>query len=296
MTAPESIVWARRRAAAGRMWAAFRADRAGLAGLVVLAVVFGLAVLAPALTDPSGLDVTRAGGARLAAPNWRFWLGTDENGRSVLLLTWWGTRLSLLVGLSATVLSVAIGTIVGLLAGHFGGWPAALLLRVTDFFLVLPSLVLAIALATVLGRGLTSIVMAIAVTSWPTTARLVRAQTLAVAARPYVERARLLGGGHAHVLGRHVLPAVAPLVLANTTLAVANAVIAESTLAFLGLGDPAAVSWGSMLKAALDTGAVTAGAWWYLLPPGLGIVAVVLAFTLCGRALEAVLNPRLREP
>ncbi|GDY28497.1 ABC transporter permease [Gandjariella thermophila] len=296
MTAPRSIAWQRRRAAAGRAWAAFRADRAGLAGLVIIAVVVGLAALAPVLTDPAGLDVTRAGGPRLAPPSWRFWLGTDESGRSVLLLAWWGTRLSLLAGLAATVLSVAIGTVVGLLAGHFGGWTAAVLLRVTDFFLVLPSLVLAIALATVLGRGLASIVVAIAVTSWPTTARLVRAQTLAVEARPYVERARLLGGGHGHVLGRHVLPAVAPLVLANTTLAVAGAVIAESTLAFLGLGDPGAVSWGSMLKAALDTGAVTAGAWWYLLPPGLGIVTVVLAFTLCGRALEAVLNPRLREP
>jgi peptide/nickel transport system permease protein len=291
---PWSIVWARRRAAAGRMWLAFRADRAGLVGLVILAVVVGLAVLAPVLTDPAALDVTRATGGRLAPPSWHYWLGTEESGRSVLLLTWWGTRLSLLVGLSATVLSVAIGTVVGLLAGHFGGWAAALLLRVTDFFLVLPSLVLAIALATVLGRGLTSIVLAIAVTSWPTTARLVRAQTLAVEARPYVDRARLLGAGHGRVLARHVLPAVAPLVLANTTLAVANAVIAESTLAFLGLGDPSSVSWGSMLKAALDTGAVTAGAWWYLLPPGLGIVAVVLAFTLSGRALEAVFNPRLR--
>jgi peptide/nickel transport system permease protein len=296
MTQPRSIVWARRRDAVRRVWLALRADRAGMAGLVVLAAVVALALLAPVLTDPVGLDVTRAAGGRLEPPSARFWLGTDESGRSVLLLTWWGTRVSLLVGLSAAVLSVAIGTVVGLVAAHFGGWSAAVLLRLTDFFLVLPSLVLAIALSTVLGRGWGPIVVAIGVTSWPTTARLVRAQTLAVEARPYVDRARVLGGGHLHVIGRHVLPGVLPLVLANTTLAVAGSVIAESTLAFLGLGDPSAVSWGSMLKSALDTGAVTAGAWWYLLPPGMGIVAVVLAFTLCGRALEAVLNPRLREP
>jgi peptide/nickel transport system permease protein len=211
------------------------------------------------------------------------------------LLTWWGARISLLVGLAAAALSVGIGTLVGLLAGHFGRWVNAVLMRCTDFFLILPSLVLAIALSTVLTRGLPTIVLAIGVTSWPTTARIVRAQTLTVQTRPYVERARALGGGHWHVIGRHVLPAVMPLVLANTTLSVAGAIIGESTLSFLGLGDPTQVSWGSMLNAAWTNGAVTAGAWWYLLPPGIGIVIVVLAFTLCGRALEAVLTPALRK-
>ena len=113
-------------------------------------------------------------------------------------------------------------------------------------------------------------------------------------ARAYIERARALGAGHARVIGKHVLPAVLPLVLANTTLAVASSIIAESTLSFLGLGDPSRVSWGAMLKSAMDTGAVTSGAWWYLLPPGAGIVLVVLGFTLCGRAVETVFNPRLR--
>src|SRR6185436_14604408 len=121
-----------------------------------------------------------------------------------------------------------------------------------------------------------------------------RAQTLTVEARPYIERAQALGGGHRHILSRHVLPAVLPLVLANTTLAVGSAIIAESTLAFLGLGDPTNESWGLMLKQAVDTGSVTAGAWWYLLPPGVAIVLVVLSFTLCGRALEIVVNPNLK--
>ncbi|QUH01714.1 ABC transporter permease [Saccharopolyspora erythraea] len=284
----------RRRARAAETWRIFREDRGGLAGLVLLGLIVVLALLAPLLTDDSGLDVTRATGGALQAPGSEFWLGTDESGRSVLLLTWWGARVSLVVGLSAALLSVVIGTVCGVLAAHFGGWTSTVLMRVTDFFLVLPSLVLAIALSTVLARGLPTIVLAIGVTSWATTARLVRAQTLTVEARPYIERARALGGGHAHVIGHHVLPAVLPLVFANTTLQVASAIIAESTLSFLGLGDPSRVSWGSMLKSAMDTGAVTAGAWWYLLPPGLGIVAVVLSFTLCGRALEAVFNPRLR--
>ncbi|GAA4861622.1 ABC transporter permease [Saccharopolyspora rosea] len=288
------IAWERRRATAGEAWRVFRADRGGLAGLALLVVIAVLALLAPVLTDSAGLDVTRATGHPLEAPNSGFWLGTDESGRSVLLLTWWGARVSLVVGLSAALLSVVIGTVVGVLAAHFGGWTARLLMRVTDFFLVLPSLVLAIALSTVLSRGLATIVLAIGVTAWPATARLVRAQALTVEARPYIERATALGAGHRHIIGRHVLPAVLPLVFANTTLQVGSAIIAESTLSFLGLGDPSRVSWGAMLKSAMDTGAVTGGAWWYLLPPGLGIVLVVLGFTLCGRALEAVFNPRLR--
>ncbi|MGQ0837298.1 ABC transporter permease [Actinokineospora sp.] len=292
MTAP---AWNRRRAAAGRAWREFATNRAGLIGLVVLTLILLLAALAPLITDQTGLDVTRATGKRLEPPSGTYWLGTDENGRSVLLLTLWGARVSLLVGLSATLLSIAIGTVIGILAAHFGGWTAAILMRFTDFFLVLPSLVLAIALSTVLERGIGTIVLAIGLTSWPSAARLVRAQTLTVEARPYIERSRALGGGHLHVIGKHVLPGVLPLVFVNTTLAVGTAIVAESTLSFLGLGDSTAVSWGAMLRSASATGAVTAGAWWYLVPPGLAIAGVVLAFTLCGRALESVLNPRLRE-
>ncbi|MFD0202340.1 peptide/nickel transport system permease protein [Saccharothrix carnea] len=289
-----AIAWQRRRAAARATWREFASQRGGLVGLIGLAVITVLAVLAPLVTDASGLDVTRVTARPWEPPSASHWLGTDHNGRSVLLLTWWGTRISLVVGLAATVLSVLIGTVVGIAAAHFGGWVSAVLMRFTDFFLVLPSLVLAIALSTVLPRGLGTIVLAIGVTSWPATARLVRAQTLAVEARPFIERARALGGGHGHVIGRHVLPAVLPLVFVNTTLTVASAIVAESTLSFLGLGDPTRVSWGSLLHAANMHGAVSQRAWWFLVPPGLGVVCVVLAFTLCGRALETVLNPRLK--
>ncbi len=155
---------------------------------------------------------------------------------------------------------------------------------------------LAIALASVrAGAGTGMIIVAIGVTSWPGTARLIRAQTLTVEARPYVERSRALGAGHGHIMARHVLPNVMPLVLANTTLTVAGAIIAESTLAFLGVGDLTKTSWGQMLQSAQRSGAISDGSWWYLLAPGLAIVLVVLAFTLVGRALEVVLNPRLRE-
>ncbi|MFI6102173.1 ABC transporter permease [Lentzea sp. NPDC051213] len=266
--------------------------RAGVAGAVVLAATALIAVIAPLLIDPAALDVTRVTAAAWQAPNAGSWLGTDHTGRSVALLVAQGAGTSLFVGLTAAVLAVGIGTLVGILSGHFGGFLAGALLRVTDFFLVLPALVLAIALSTVLPRGLGTIVLAIGLTSWPSTARMVRAQTLTIEARPFVERARALGGGHGHVIGRHVLPSVVPLVLVNATLAVASAIVAESTLAFLGLGDPTRISWGSMLHQAQLHGAVPQGAWWFLLPPGLAIVVVVLAFTLVGRALEAVVTPK----
>jgi peptide/nickel transport system permease protein len=281
----------RRRAALGRFWAAYRKQRAGVAGLVVFALFLGLALAAPLLFSPDDLEVTKATGKILAPPYPGYPLGTDESGRSVLALVVWGARVSLLVGIAATVISMSIGTLVGISSGHYGGWAGGVLERLTDWFLVIPFLPLAIALATVLGSSLLNIIVVIGITSWPGTARLVRAQTLSVEARPYLERARVLGGGHWHQMSRHVLPNVMPLVLANTTLTVAIAILSETTLSFLGLGDPFRVSWGSMLENAFAAGAISAGAWWYLLPPGLAVVAVVLAFTLIGRAMENVLDP-----
>lgn len=212
-------------------------------------------------------SVTRAPGKALEAPSGRFPLGTDQFGRPLLGLLIWGARISLTVGLLAAVLSVAIGTLVGILAGHYGGWAATVTMRITDWFLVMPTLVLAIVLATVMSRSIWTVIVAIGVTSWPTTARLVRAQTIAVESRPYIERARALGGGHGHIMSRHVLPNVMPLVLAQTTLGISSAILTEATLAFLGLGDPTIVSWGGMLQDAREAGAVSSGHWWYLAPP-----------------------------
>ncbi|MEW2545722.1 ABC transporter permease [Streptomyces sp. NPDC047002] len=288
-----SPAWQRRRAAAARFWRGYRSHRAGLVGLAALVVIALAAVAAPLLVGDGVRSVTAATGAPLAAPSQDHPLGTDQFGRSLLGLLVWGARVSLAVGLLAAALSVAIGTLVGVVAGHFGGALSTVAMRITDWFLVMPTLVLAIVLATVMSRSLWTVVLAIGVTSWPTTARLVRAQTRAVESRPYVERARALGGGHRHVMVRHVLPNVLPLVLAQTTLGISTAILTEATLAFLGLGDPTVVSWGGMLQDAREAGAVSSGDWWYLAPPGIAVALVALAFTLCGRAVEAVLDPRL---
>nr|WP_230404020.1 ABC transporter permease [Microbacterium paulum] len=274
----------------------FSHQRAGMVGLVFLIVIVVLAILAPVLAPAWMLDVTRViDNPRFAPPSWEHPLGTDHQGRELWVRMLWGARVSLLVGFAATAVSMILGTVVGLAAGHFTGWVGGLLMRVIDFFLVLPSLILAIVLASVLNRGALTIIIAIGLTSWAGTARVVRAQTLSVESRDYVERSRVLGAGHWHIIGKHLLPAVLPLVLANTTLTVGSAIISESTLSFLGLGDTTQQSWGAVLKNSMDVSAATSGYWWYVIVPGLAIVLVVLAFTLVGRAVETIVNPTLRS-
>ncbi|MFM8894829.1 MAG: ABC transporter permease [Actinomycetales bacterium] len=286
------VVARRRRMALARFVVTYRRDRAGMAGLTVLAVFVLVALLAPILIPADALDVTKAQGERFGAPSVAYPMGTDDSGRSMLLLLAYGTRISLTVGLAATVVAMVIGTAVGILAGHFRGPTSHVLVGVTDWFLVIPFLPLAIVLATVLGPSTLNLIIVIGITSWAGTARLIRAQTLSIEGRPYLERAKALGAGNWHQMTRHVLPNVFPLVLANTTLTVAIVILSETTLSFLGLGDPLAPSWGALLDRAFSSGAVSRGAWWFVLPPGICVVLVVMGFTLVGRAIERILDPR----
>jgi peptide/nickel transport system permease protein len=267
----------------------------GVAGLTILTVFVVLALFADVLAPEARLTVTNAPGAPLQPPSARFWLGTDELGRSVLDLVIQGSQISLLVGFLATAISMLLGSLVGVAAGYFGGWIHVVLMRITDWFLVIPFLPLAIVLGAILGRGLFVIAFVIGIVTWPGTARVVRAQVLTLKERPYVERARALGASNRQIITRHILPNVFPLIFANTILVVAFAIITEATLSFLGLGDPFSVSWGSILESAFAEGAISLGAWWYLVPPGLCIVLVVLGFTMCGYAFDEILDPRLRE-
>jgi peptide/nickel transport system permease protein len=273
----------------------FARNKMGLAGLVILTVFTLMALFADVLVPEARLSVTDAPGAPLEPPSLQFWLGTDELGRSVLDLVIQGSQISLLVGFLATAISMVIGSLVGITAGYFGGWTDVIFMRLTDWFLVIPFLPLAIVLVAVLGRGLFVIAFVIGVTAWPGTARVVRAQVLTLKERPYVERARSLGASNRQIVTRHILPNVFPLIFANTILVVAIAIYTEAFLSFLGLGDPFNVSWGSILESAFAEGAISLGAWWYLIPPGLCIVLVVLAFTMCGYAFDEILDPRLRD-
>jgi len=272
---------------------AFARQRTGMAGLAILVAVTVVALAAPLFIHASDLDVINAPGPSLAPPSAQFPLGTDQAGRSVLDLLIWGARPSLAIGVIATFLTMILGSVIGLLAGHYGGGAAKALMAVTDWFIALPALPLAISLAAVLGQGDASITVAIAITSWPGTARLIRAQTLAVEGRPFIERAKALGARDGQLMARQVLPNVAPFILVSGTLTVASAILYETTLTFLGLGNPTDVSWGAMINQAFNQGAISSGAWWYVLPPGVAIVIVVLGFTLVGRAVENILNPRM---
>jgi peptide/nickel transport system permease protein len=281
-----------------RAFSAFRRDyrrsRMGMVGVGILVVTLAVALLAPVLTDQRETQEAFATGPVLAPPSSAYPLGTDLYGRSVLTLTIWGSRVSLLVGFAATAIAASIGTSVGVTGGYVGGRTDGVLNAVANWFLVIPWIPLAIALASILGPTLLNVIIVIGITSWASTARLVRAQTLSVKQSPFVERSRALGGSEWHLATRHVLPNLVPIILANTVLAIALAILSETTLALLGLGDPSSISWGTMIYEAFIAGAISGGQWWWLLPPGLAIVLVVLAFTMCGYALEEILNPRLR--
>jgi peptide/nickel transport system permease protein len=288
--------WVRRRATIAGHWATFRAGRRGMTGLGILIFFIAIAIASPLLVPAADLDPALATGPLHAPPQAGYPLGTDDFGRSVLDLLIAGARVSLLVGLTAAIGAMLIGAVVGISAGYFGGTKIDTFLNAfTNWFLVIPWLALAIALASVLGASLMNVIIVIAVTSWAGTARLVRAQSLTVRERSYVERSRAIGGSHWHVITRHILPNVFPVLFANTILMVALAILSETTLAILGLSDPVAISWGKIIESAFTAGAMTAGWWWWLIPPGVCIVLVTLAFTMVGFALDEVLSPRLRQ-
>jgi peptide/nickel transport system permease protein len=290
------VTWLRRRRALAGIWRDYRHHRPGMMGLVFLALVVAMALAAPLLADDAGLKaINTTDNPTFASPSEFGPLGTDALGRDVLTQFIWGSRISLLVGLAATVLATLIGSVVGIAAGFVGGRTGGVLMRLTEWFLVIPFLPLAIVLVAILGPSIRNIIVVIGITSWPSTARLIHAQVLTIEERDYVDRSRALGASKWHLMTRHILPNVSPLILANTTLTVPIVILSEATLSFLGLGDPTNASWGQILGEAFESGAVALEAWWYIVPPGLGIMLVVLAFTLVGQALEQVLDPRLRD-
>jgi peptide/nickel transport system permease protein len=276
----------------------------GLIGVAIL-VVFGLLALFPDLFSGPLEDITTITGQPLQAPSLAHLFGTDELGRDMLNLTVHGARISMAIGLMATLITIFLGAVIGILAGFAGGVVDALLMRLCDFFLVLPTVVLALILAPVIldvvgadaelfgiRATLIVIVVVIGLTSWATTARIIRSQVLSVKERMFVDRARVIGAGSGRIMVRHILPNVVNLIVAQSVLTFAGAVFTETTLAFIGLGDASAPSWGQVLNAAQGAGAAGLGAWWYIVPPATCVVLVVLAFTLVGNALDDVLNPK----
>ncbi len=261
----------------------------------MLVLAIAAALLAPLIApyDPYA-HVTVQPEDVMAPPSPQHLLGQDDAGRDVLSLLLYGARVSLLVGFAASLMSILIGTTVGMTAGYLGGRIGALLMRITDGLMVIPDLPLMLVIIAVWGRGLWKIVLVIGLLGWTYAARLVRSQVLSVKERQYVLRARSMGASSLRIIVRHIFPQVVPLILAEAVLDISASILAESSLSFLGLGDPMLISWGSMLNFAFERGAISRGAWWYLLPPGLGIVWVTLGLTFFGNTLEEIVNPRLR--
>jgi peptide/nickel transport system permease protein len=258
-----------------------------LLGLFGFLAVFG-ALLAPEDPRASSTDV-------LVGPSVSHLLGTTEAGSDVLSQLMVGARVSIVVGFAAAFISSVLGAAVGLIGGYFGGWTDRILDALENWFLVIPTLPLMIVLARLLDPSLTVLIAVIGLTSWAGTGRIVRAQVLTLRERAFVERARALGAKDSYIIRTHILPNTLPLIFANTVLIVAVAILSEAALAFLGLGDPTRISWGSMLENAFSSGAPSAGAWWYVVPPGLCITLLVLAVSLIGYLFEEHVNPRLRE-
>ena len=225
-------------------------------------------------------------------PSLQHLMGTDELGRDVLTELSAGALVSLIVGIAATGIAVVVGTLVGLLAGFFRGWLEVVLMRFTDAMLTVPSLPLIIVLAAVVGQGLGQIVLVIGLTSWAGMARLIRSEVLSLRERAFVLRARSVGVPPLRIMRVHLLPQILPLVIANTVLISAAAILAEATLSFLGLGDITRPSWGLMLNNAFKSGAAGRGAFWYVLPPGLCIAILVLSLSFIGHAINEELIPQ----
>jgi peptide/nickel transport system permease protein len=264
-------------------------NRLAVAGGLFLLLILVLVAIAPLLYPGTGFGLA---GKPMQPPGKDFPLGTDTLGRDIAAAIVHGARTSMLIGASATLGAVLIGTVIGGLAGYYRGATDVALMRVTEFFQTIPSFILAILLVAILSPSVSSEILAIAIVSWPGIARLVRGEFAALGGREFVLACEGLGASDARIIFRHLVPNCAGPLIAVASLLVASAILFESGLSFLGLGDPNRMSWGLMISAGRE---VLRSAWWICTFPGIAIVLTVLSINLVGDGLNEALDPRLRE-
>ncbi len=279
----------------GDTWKRFRRDRLAMAGLVIIFIFSAAAVAAPLIApyNPSEqfFDGLTLEGSPLP-PNWRFWLGTDTNGRDQFSRLLYGAQTSLLIGIVANGIAVAVGTALGLVAGYVRGFTGSAIMRLTDLMMAFPPLLLAIALAAILKPGLNIVILVIALVNWVQIARVIYTETVALAEREYIEAARALGAGSGRILVRHLLPHLIPTVIVYATLGIATTVLLEAMLSFLGRGvQPPTPAWGMMI---FESQSYFLNAPWLVFIPGAAILILALAFNLVGDGLRDVLDPTQR--
>lgn len=270
-------------------------DPGGIVGLVLLAVVVGAAVFAPLVAPHSPTEQNLS--ASLLPPAWleggdgAYLLGTDRLGRDILSRTLWGAQVSLIIGFSAVAIACVLGVTIGIVAGYTRGWREEFFLRLADVQLAIPAILLAIVLAAAIGPSIPTIIMVLGVAGWVVYARITRSEVLSLKTRGYVRAAEALGAGHLRIVFRHIVPQLISPVLVIATIELSLAILAESSLSFLGLGiQPPTPSWGSMLGEGRD---YLASAWWMSVFPGLALMLTVLAVNLVGNWLRDVYDPRI---
>ncbi len=271
-------------------WRPFVASKMGPIGLAILVLV-ALAAIFAQIIAPAG--PFKLGGPRLAPPGTAgHLLGTDHLGRDMVAQLVYGARVSLLIGLVAATISLLVGVVIGSVAGYFGGWADILLSRLTDMFLIIPAFFLIIIVVATLGSGITYVMIVIGLTSWPTSARLMRAQALTLRERTFIQALKALGETSPRILMRHIIPNGIQPLIANATLDIASAILIEAGLSFIGLGDPNKATWGRMI---FDGRTTILTAWWTSVLPGIAIIITVLGFYLVGDGISYVLSPRSRK-
>jgi len=270
-------------------WRRYSRSRSGVLGLIILSGVVTVALLAPVLYPGNPFQIV---GEPFQSPFGDFLLGTDSLGRNIAAGLAHGARTSLLIGVMATLLAVAVGAFVGGVAGYYGGWLDDGLMRLTEFFQTIPFFIFAIVLVAILSPSVQNIIMAIAIVTWPPVARLVRGEFMAMRSRDFVSASVCLGTSDAAIISRDILPNCLSPIIVTGSLMVATAILIESALAFLGLGDPNVMSWGFMIASGRT---FLRSAWWLCAFPGTAILLAVLSINLVGEGLNDALNPRLRD-
>ena len=270
-------------------WSSYRKNKGAVVGLIIIVFFLSVGLAAPIIApNPSKVGV----GPRFVSPSWEFPMGTDNLGRDMFQGVISGARISLLVGFSAAGTSMIIGIIVGAVSGYLGGRVDSILMRITEYFQIVPSFFLALIMVTLLGGSIWNVVIVIAVLSWPRVARLIRAQFLSLKEKEFIEAARAVGESTGYIIFGEILINALPPAIVNSSLEVGRAIIVEAGLSFIGLGDPNKVSWGYLLRNAQE---FLRSAWWMAVFPGICIFLLVTALNLVGDGLNDVLNPRLKE-
>lgn len=297
MASPKSRRAAKFRKTLAELWAILCKDKFALAGIIIYAVLIGLAVVAPYIAPHDPLEIVMVDGRYQpnALPSAAHLLGTTNLGRDIFSQFLFSIQPTLLVGFTAAFFVVLIGTVIGLVSGYFGGTVDTVMMRLTDVAFGIPFMPFVIVLVAFLGGSVWNIVIAMAALLWRDTARVIRAQVLVIREKAFVEAARVSGASDRRIIFVHIAPNILPLSFLYGSLAVGWAILTEASISFLGFGDPEVVSWGYMLQDAYLSQALARGAWWWFVPPGLGIMLAVMAGFFIGRGYEEMLYPKLKE-